>query len=264
MLFVSIIIILVGLVIGSFLNCLAWRFHKKDTIGGRSRCPKCSAKIHWYDNLPILSFIILRARCRSCHQKISWQYPLVELITAGLFFFSFYYHTGYLVNNLDVLRDIHFVVTILRDWFLLSSLTMIFIMDLRWYIIVDKVSLPAAAIVLILNLWLGMPWPGLLLSAIIGAGFFLLQFIVSGGKWIGGGDIRLGLLMGLALGWPHILVALFLAYFLGAIVGLGLMLAGKKKFGSKLPFGTFLTIATAITMFYGQELMNFYFNLLNF
>src|SRR3989339_721403 len=97
-----------------------------------------------------------------------------------------------------------------------------------------------------------------LISGIIGGSFFLFQFVVSRGRWIGGGDIRLGLLMGFALGWPYILVAIFLAYFMGAIISVGLVAGGKKKWGSKIPLGIFLSTAAIITLFWGDEILNWY------
>src|SRR3989339_835436 len=109
-------------------------------------------------------------------------------------------------------------------------LSVIFIYDLRWYLILDIITLPACLVVFIVNLMLGFEWQNLLISGIIGGSFFLFQFVVSRGRWIGGGDIRLGLLMGFALGWPYILVAIFLAYFMGAI----------------------------ITLFWGDEILNWY------
>ena len=105
-------------------------------------------------------------------------------------------------------------------------------------------------------------WQQLLISVIIGAGFFLLQFVISKGRWIGGGDIRLGLLMGVALGWPDILVALFIAYLAGAIIGIGLILIGKKKWGSEIPFGIFLSAATLVTLFFGNFILDWYLNML--
>jgi len=117
-------------------------------------------------------------------------------------------------------------------------------------------------IVLILNLILGFNWFILLLASLIGGGFFLLQFVISRGEWIGGGDIRLGVLMGLALGRiDYLITAIMLAYFIGSIVGIGLMAFKKKQWGSKLPLGVFLSLATIITMFTGFEIINWYFGL---
>jgi len=268
---------LFGLAIGSFLNVVIWRAKNGETILGRSRCPQCKKLIAWYDNIPLLSFILLKGRCRNCKSKISWQYPLVELATALLFLIAFYNKFGLS----DVSEAISYklsAISLFRDWFLIAAMVVIFVIDLRWYLILDVISLPAAAIIFIFNLLVGDPthnlcrlenlwscnplsWSGLLISAIIGGSFFLIQFLVSHGRWVGGGDIRLGFLMGLALGWPQILIALMLAYFAGAIVGLGLMAIGKKQWGSMLPFGVFLAPATIATLFWGKEILHWYLNI---
>jgi prepilin signal peptidase PulO-like enzyme (type II secretory pathway) len=138
----------------------------------------------------------------------------------------------------------------------------IFIYDLRWYLILDIVTLPACLIVFILNLILGFNLWNLLISGIIGGSFFLIQFVISKGKWIGGGDIRLGLLIGLTLGWPGVLTAIIISYFIGSIVGLGLIAAGKKQWGSEVPLGVFLTVGAIITLFWQTQILNWYFNLL--
>ena len=245
-----------GLLIGSFLNCFIWRLHEKKKVTGRSICTKCKYKIAWFDNIPVLSFLILRGKCRKCKEKISWQYPAVELVTAILFAIAITQYNGM------KLSDGELYIYLFRDFFLISVMIIIFIYDLRWYLIPDIVSLPACIVVFILNLFLGYEWQNLLLSGIIGGGFFLVQFILSRGKWIGGGDIRLGLLMGLALGWPGILLALFIAYILGSIIGMGLILAKKKQLSSQVPFGVFLSIATVITLFWGKGIINWYLGII--
>ncbi|MFH0892316.1 MAG: prepilin peptidase [Candidatus Falkowbacteria bacterium] len=252
---ILILIFIFGTMIGSFLNCLIWRLHKKETILGRSYCPHCRQKIAWYDNIPILSFMVLRGRCRHCRQSISWQYPVVELITGILFVMSFNVNFQFSAYSQYSISD---VLSLIKFWFILSVMIIVFIYDLRWYLILDIVTLPACAFVFLINLALGMNWQNLLISGIIGGGFFLLQFAVSRGRWIGGGDIRLGLLMGLSLGWPGIITSLTLAYFIGAFIGLGLIAAGKKKLGSKVPMGVFLSVAAIITLFWGEGIVEWY------
>jgi prepilin signal peptidase PulO-like enzyme (type II secretory pathway) len=123
----------------------------------------------------------------------------------------------------------------------------------------DKIILPSCLIVFVFNLVLGAGWLDLVISAIIGSSFFLFQFLVSQGRWIGGGDIRLGFFMGLVLGnWQHLLVALFLAYMLGSVVGIPLILAKKKKWGEKIPFGIFLSTATLIALFWANDILSWY------
>jgi prepilin signal peptidase PulO-like enzyme (type II secretory pathway) len=244
-------IFIFGLIIGSFLNCLIWRLHKKESLWGRSYCPKCKKQIAWYDNLPVLSFIFLKGKCRHCGKKISWQYPLVELVTGILFLIA------YLRNPISLMK-LDFYITLLRDWFLIAVMIVIFVYDLRWYLILDVVTLPAILALFVLNLLLGFSWQNLLISGIIGGSFFFFQFAVSKGKWIGGGDIRLGALMGFALGWPNIIVALFIAYMIGSVVGIYLILTKKKQWQSQVPLGIFLTTATLVTLFWGNQFLSWY------
>lgn len=256
-------IFIFGLLIGSFLNCLIWRLHTGEGMWNRSYCPRCRKQIAWHDNIPVLSFIILKGKCRGCHQSISWQYPTVELIIGLLFAVAFYYNYQLSIINYQLIFNLS-ILKLLRDFLLISVMTVIFIYDLRWYLILDKVTVPAFIILSGINLILGFNWQNLLLSVIIGGGFFLIQFLVSNGKWIGGGDIRLGALMGASLGYPSILTAVFIAYILGSIIGVGLIIFGKKQWGSKVPFGTFLAVASIIVLFWGDQLVNWYWSLFKF
>jgi len=167
-----------------------------------------------------------------------------------------------IMNQGSVIYDSLFMIQLLRDWFLIALMIVIFIYDLRWYLILDVITLPACLIVFLLNLGLGYySWQNLLISGIIGGSFFFIQFLISRGKWIGGGDIRLGLLIGLALGWPNIAVAIFLGYFIGSIVGLGLIFTGRKQWGSQIPLGVFLSLGTIITLFWGEKILQWYWGL---
>ena len=161
-----------------------------------------------------------------------------------------------------ILPSIRALAYVFRDWFIIGVMTIIFIYDLRWYLIPDKVILPAGVMIAAANLLLGANWLNLAISGIIGGGFFYLQFILSRGKWIGGGDIRLGLFMGLALGWPFVLLAIFLAYFIGSVAGIGLILSKKKRWGSRVPLGTFLAFSTAVVLLWGKEILAWYLNLI--
>lgn len=246
---ISVIIFIFGLVIGSFLNVVIFRLEaKKSFLFGRSICPACQKTISWYDNIPLVSFLILAGRCRHCKKSISWQYPLVEFFTAVIFTWL-YWQFGLSLK--------FFALAVISDFLLI-----IFIYDLKYYLILDRVAVPAIIFAFLANLYLGLGFWGLILGAIIGGGFFGLQFFISKGQWVGDGDIRLGILMGLILGWKFLLVALFLAYIIGAIFGLALIFLNKKKMSSAVPFGPFLVTATFITIIYGQALLNWYLNLL--
>lgn len=258
---------LFGLIIGSFLNCLIWRLHKSESMFNRSYCPKCHHNISWYDNIPVLSFIFLLGKCRHCRKKISLQYPLVEIITGILFTLAVIYNLKLAVLNsidyFDLIINYKFLIIIIKYWFLISIMTIVFIYDMRWYLILDKIVLPASFILFFLNLLLGFSWLNLLTAGVIGASFFLAQFLISKGRWIGGGDIRLGLLMGIGLGSiSYIILSIILGYFIGSIVGISLILAGKKKWGSKIPLGVFLSTSTIITLFYGQNIIDWYLGIL--
>lgn len=262
-----IFVFLLGLIIGSFLNCLVWRLHKEESLMGRSYCPKCRKQIAWYDNVPLLSFIILGGKCRHCGKPISLQYPVVELITGLLFVAAFISNFQFLIFNFQTISNFlifNNLIQLLRDWFLICVMIVIFIYDLRWYLILDIITLPACLIIFLFNLSLGFNWKNLLISGIIGCSFFLIQFLISRGKWIGGGDIRLGLLMGLALGWPNILVAIFIGYLIGSFVSIGLIISGKKSWGSQVPLGIFLSTASIIALFWGEAIIHWYFNLILF
>lgn len=267
--FILIFIFLIGLVIGSFTNCFIWRLHKDESLWGRSYCPKCRKNIAWYDNLPIISYFFLNRKCRHCKKKISIQYPAVELATGLLFLVSFWLSLGKLIpepltcyNTYLLLRP-EFVLTVIRDFFIIFVMVSIFIYDLRWMLIPDKLILPASGLVFIINLLLGFPVMELLFLAAMGTSFFLIQFVVSRGKWIGGGDLRLGLFMGLAFGSLGLLITgIILAYCIGSIVGIFLILAKKKSWKSKVPLGVFLAISTILTLFFGNNLVSWYLELL--
>lgn len=257
-----------GLVAGSFLNVVIIRLHSGEKIGlSRSHCPYCHKKLQWLDLLPLLSFAVLWGRCRYCRQKISWQYPLVEL-SGGLLFLIVTYNLVDWLSPALLLGNIGLFWLWFRNIVFGLILLIIFIYDLRWYLILDKVTLPAMAIAIVVNLVLGwlawsmVNWSAMFLGAAIGFGWFAGQFFLSRGKWVGGGDIRMGVLMGLMLGWPMVILALFLAYSAGAIVGLILIYSGKKNRKSQLPFGTFLAVATFIALLWGEVIVNWYLNLL--
>lgn len=255
-------IFLFGLIVGSFLNCLIYRLEKGEGFFfGRSYCPHCKHKLSWQDLIPVLSFFILKGKCRYCQQKISWQYPLVEIATGSLFF---------LITNYQLpITNFYEFITLCFLFLISCFLTIIFVYDLKHCIIPDKVIYPAIFVSCIWYLISGIFFNfytkyqilNTISSAIGAAGFFLLIVFVSRGKWMGVGDVKLAILMGLILGWPNILVALFSAFFLGAIIGIGLVILGKKTFKSEVPFAPFLVTGTFVAMFFGQNLVSWYLNL---
>ncbi len=262
----NLFVFLFGLMVGSFLNCVIYRIEKGESfLKGRSYCPHCKHKLGFCDLIPVLSFIWLKGRCRYCGKKISIQYPLVELATGALFVLflniRFPQHGMLSGETFHVNEEIGYLVFI-------PFLVIIFVYDLKHYIIPDKVVFSAITVAAIYNLirlsgedsplqiWRGLSSPAF--SAFGAAAFFLAIVLISRGKWMGVGDIKLAFLMGLILGWPNISVALFLAFLIGAIIGVGLMVFGKKTIKSEVPFGPFLVGGTLIALFFGKEIINWY------
>jgi len=247
----SLFLFIFGLVIGSFLNCVIYRLEVKQSfVKGRSYCPHCKHQLSWKDLIPLLSYITLGGRCRYCKKIISVQYPAVELLTGLLFLLSF--------NADHIVRSSYLLITI-------SFFIILFVFDLKHYIIPDKVVLPAIIVALAYNTFslVTGDFSFLYFMKLFWAGFipafvFFLIFVFSQGKWIGFGDIKLVLLMGLFLGPNRVLVALFLAFTLGAIIGLGLVIGTKKNMRSEIPFGPFLISGTLIALFWGNQIINWY------
>ena len=251
-------VFILGLVVGSFLNVVILRLKNGEKIiNSRSHCPHCDQILAAKDLIPLVSFLITRGRCRYCRHKISWQYPLVEFFTGWLFLLATYNLFGVLGPAMAMYSSELFWRWI-RDLFFVAVLVIIFVYDLRWYLILDKVTWPAIIVALAFNWWLGFNLKNLLLAAAVGLVFFGLQLVVSRGQWIGGGDLRLGVLMGAMLGWPAIIVALFFAYILGAGVAIILVALKKKQFRSAVPFGTFLSLGTLITILWGNQIISWY------
>ncbi len=248
---VIVIVIVIGLVIGSFLNAVIFRLHSQESFfSGRSKCPHCQHPLAPADLVPLFSFMLLRGRCRYCHKPISWQYPMVEAITAAVF----------------ALLSIQYPVSSIQFWLALifaSVMIVIAVYDFKHYLILDKVIWPTALFSIIVNLVFG--WHYALVNLLCGlalAGFFAAQYFFSRGRWIGLGDVKLGFLLGNILGWPLTITCLVLAYFSGALVGVGLIAAGRKHLSSKIAFGTFLGGSAILTMIYGQQLTSWYLHLI--
>lgn len=254
----SIFALIIGLIIGSFLNCLIWRLYKDESLGGRSYCPKCRQQISWYDNIPLFSFVFLKGRCRHCHQKISWQYPLVELITALLFYVSFIN----LTKDAQLISSGYFFLAILRSWLLIATLVVIFVYDARWQLIPMKFIWPITAVFFILGILMNFGIINLLLAGIFFTSFFLIQYIITKKRGVGEGDIWLGLLLGIAFpDFQLIFLLIILAYFSGSLIGLGLMLFKGKNSQTKIALGPFLAFGAIITLIWGKQIVYWYLQL---
>ncbi|MBI4811985.1 prepilin peptidase [Candidatus Falkowbacteria bacterium] len=276
---IYILIFIFGLCIGSFLNAVIFRLEKEESIIwnnkkkknlkdihsppssegrwrgvlARSHCQHCRTTLKWCDLIPVLSFVFLRGKCRYCNKIISLQYPLVEIITGVLFMMLFGKISNYqflISNQIQNPNDQIFNLISLIYWFYIaSSLIVIFVYDLKHYIIPDKILFPTIIISFSYRIFENLNFGFisnsalrgiafgdsefrisnfetllyLFLSALLASGFFMALVLLSRGRWMGLGDIKLAFLMGLILGWPNILLALFLAFMGGALVGLGLI-----------------------------------------
>jgi prepilin signal peptidase PulO-like enzyme (type II secretory pathway) len=197
------------------------------------------------DLFPILSYVFLGGKCRYCKEKISAQYPIIELATGLLFVGMLFFAPG--------LPDLIFNLTAV------SILVVIFIFDLKHYIIPDGAIYLAIGLSVIRLFYFGDF--GNLLSSLSLFFFFLFLVLISRGKWMGMGDVKLALFMGLFLGWPNLLVAVAVTFTLGALVGLILVFGRKKSMSSEVPFGPFLVIGTLVAIFEADKLINWYLNL---
>jgi prepilin signal peptidase PulO-like enzyme (type II secretory pathway) len=270
--FLKIILFVFGLCLGSFINALQYRIQigKKNT--DRSYCPKCKHQLAWYDNIPLLSWIMLGARCRYCHKPISIQYPLIEL-GVGLIFVGVGLKTGFIqmandyilgINNFSFISFVSFLLlAVISTCLILTALH-----DAKTKYVLSPIVYTTAFLALCwlvvnyLGSWTIAELGNYLLSNIsamifFGLIFFLIYF-VSRGKWMGAGDIEIAAMIGLFLGWPNSLVAFYFAFIIGAVFGLVKILAKKARMKSEIPFGPFLIAGTFFALFFGEQLFSFY------
>ena len=246
MILYALLFFILGLIFGSFLNSLVYRLYFNLSLWERSFCPKCKQVLKYADLIPFFSFIFLGGKCRYCQKQISWQYPLVEIATGILFALVFLKN-----GSLDL--------ALFRDLFFVLILIFIFVFDLKYYLILDKIIWPALVVGLIINIFIGLNWIDLALGICLGTGFFLVQYIISNGKWVGWGDVKLGALIGVMFGWKLILPVIVFAYLIGGITAIILLISKQKKFGDILPMGTFLSVAAIIVLLYGEMILKWYF-----
>jgi len=264
-----------GLIFGSFVNALVWRLHEQDELSGkkgkknterlkslsitqgRSMCPHCSHELAAKDLVPVASWLWLRGKCRYCSAPISWQYPVVELLTGVLFVLSYWsWPLGFHQTGL-----FQFVLWLV---FLVGFMALA-VYDLRWFLLPDRIVVPlsvlAAAQVIVTAVWLKSftaLWQPLAGASII-FGLFWLLFQVSKGAWIGGGDVKLAVALGLLAGTPlRAFLVIFFASLAGTVVSLPLLARGKQGMQLHIPFGPYLLFATGVVVLYGTPIVNWY------
>lgn len=240
----AIFFLIVGLSIGSFLNVLIYRIPRNEGfLSGRSYCDNCKKNLFWYDLIPVISFFLLKGKCRFCKNKISKQIPLVELLTAFLFLTTF---LKFPVVSIDLLFYL----------FIICSLVVIFFIDLNKGIIPNKILYPVFIVTLIFIFYFSPNFINHVISALASFLFFFLIYFLTKGKGMGFGDVKFAGFLGLLFGFPAVFICLYTAFLTGGVVGLILVIWGKKRFKKDtIAFGPFLSFGGVITIFLGDLLV---------
>lgn len=237
-----------GLVFGSFFNVVGLRVPKGESIvRPPSHCTVCDRNLTVKDLVPVFSYVFLKGKCRGCGTKIHWVYPVMELATGLLFAFA-YYQLGF---------TLELVVALL----FISLLVIITVSDIAYMLIPDKILLFFLIPLIVLRVFEPLsPWWDSIVGAVVGFGVLFLIAIVSKGG-MGGGDIKLFLVIGLVLGWVPTLLTLFLASIIGTVIGVISLRRTKQGRKTPIPFGPSIAIAAIIAYFYGESLVDWYVNL---
>ena len=249
--FLNVFAFIFGAVVGSFLNVCIFRLPAHVSIvQPLSQCPHCHHAIRFYDNIPLISFIVLLGKCRDCGGKISWRYPLVELLTALLSLFLF------LKFSLTLIFLIFFIFT--------AVLIVIAFIDLDHQIIPDVLTLPGIPVFFLLAIFVvKIPWLEAFIGLLIGGGvLFAIAFVyelITKREGMGGGDIKLLAMIGGFLGWKSLIFVLLVSSFTGAIVGITAMIIKKQDMKYAVPFGPFLSLAAIAYIFWGDAFMRLLF-----
>lgn len=260
-----------GAAVGSFLGVIVDRISSKEPIWkGRSHCDHCRHKLHALDLIPIVSFFLISGKCRYCHEKLSLSYSLIEVI-AGVSFVA----AGYAVfhESWYLIAQVQYQLLAVYYFALLSALIAIFFTDLRfgiipfkivafamlvtiiWYLVLPSLSFSSAAMQV---LGLQLNFFSIFGAAFGAGGFFFLLFVVTKGRGMGFGDVVYAFLMGFTLGFPKVLLGLYIAFIAGAVVSLLLVALKKKKLkGGTIPFGPFLVLGTIVSLLWGNLLLSY-------
>ena len=247
--FIEVVLLLFGLCVGSFLNVCIHRLPlKQSVVRPGSRCPSCGYELRWYDNIPVLSYVMLRARCRSCSRPISLQYPLIEVVTA-IVFLAHWYAFG--PTPLLAARLV-----------LGCALIVLFMIDLEHQILPDVITLPGIVIGLVLSVFLPPGPIASLIGVLLGGGvlwaiaeaWFRLRKVEA----MGFGDVKMLAMVGAWLGWKMVLLTFVLSSMMGGLVGAVLLASRRADMATRVPFGTMLAVAAMIASLYGGPILAWY------
>jgi leader peptidase (prepilin peptidase)/N-methyltransferase len=240
---------LLGLIVGSFLNVCIYRLPRRQSINWPgSHCTSCDRPLAWYENIPVISWIMLRGRCRTCGARIAVMYPLVELITAALFV------AGYLIYGWTPLLAVRLAFA--------CAMVVLFAVDLRHHILPNVITVPGIVVGFVLSLMLPPGWKSSLIGLVAGGGVLFAiaeaYYRLRDVEGLGMGDVKMLSMIGAFLGWQLMLVTLVLASFAGSLIGIGVIAMGRGGMKAALPFGTFLAVGALTAAVVGDDLVAWY------
>jgi prepilin signal peptidase PulO-like enzyme (type II secretory pathway) len=283
----NLILFLIGASFGSFLNVLYFRYHpdkfilSKDIIKGRSYCPKCHKTLSFYELIPVISFIIQGGKCRSCKQKISFQYILIEILSGLIFVFTPLFLRNNFITFFSKIHNIYYFWGLSFIWSIIFlTLILIALIDLKFQIIPNELNLFLLFLGIILSVLQFYNWNdfysllgpygallgfknNLIINKLIALLFSLILFgglvALTLGRGMGMGDVKLMIALGIVFGWPEIIIVSILSFILGGIISIITLILKRKTMKSLLPFGPFIVISSFLVMFFGYEILKFYF-----
>ena len=240
---------LLGLIVGSFLNVCIYRLPRRESVNWPgSHCTACNRPLSWYENVPIVSWLVLRGRCRTCGERISVVYPLVELITGVLFV------AGYAIYGWTPMLAVRLAFA--------CAMVVLFAIDLRHHLLPNVITVPGIVIGFLLSLFLPPGWQASLIGLIAGGGVLFViaegYYRLRGVEGLGMGDVKMLSMIGAFLGWKLMLVTLILGSFAGSLIGVGVIALGRGGMKAALPFGTFLAVGALTAAVAGDPLVEWY------
>lgn len=247
---IAIVVAVYGACIGSFLNVCAYRLPLgQSVVRPRSRCTTCGRTLSWFDNLPVVSWVVLGGRCRTCREPVSWMYPAVEVVTALVFLLT------YLTYGFTLLAAVRVVFA--------CALIVLFVTDLQHKILPNVITLPGIVVGFICSFILPPGWVNSLIGLLVGGGVLFAiaeaYYRFRGQEGLGMGDVKLLAMIGAFLGWKLVLLTLVFASFTGSLAGGILIASGKGGMKYALPFGTFLTVGALLAATWGEPIADWYF-----
>jgi leader peptidase (prepilin peptidase)/N-methyltransferase len=250
--FAQTVLALAGLAVGSFLNVCIHRLPQRlSIVSPRSRCPNCGYELAWYDNIPVISYALLRGRCRACKAPISFRYPIIELVTMAVFL------THYWVLGQDIL--------LVPRLLFACILIVLFAIDLEHHLLPNVVTLPGIGVGLIFSLMLPPGFASAALGVVVGGGVLWAigeaYYRFAGQEGMGGGDVKMLAMVGAFLGWKLVIVTLVFSSIAGSLVGMLVLAVRRGGLKYALPYGTFLALGALIASLFGDQIVAWYVGL---